>query len=107
MFYKNINEPISINLSNNISQYIIEFPKKDLYKLIIHQNDLKNLEFYLIDTEKLSFIGPYNFRDINNKTIITDPLNTKKFILEINGYIIDPDEEDMKKLRIEHGVDDE
>jgi hypothetical protein len=28
-------------------------------------------------------------------------------LLEINGYIIDPDEEDMKKLRIEHGVDDE
>ena len=28
-------------------------------------------------------------------------------LLEINGYIIDPDEKAMKKLRIEHGVDDE
>jgi hypothetical protein len=28
-------------------------------------------------------------------------------LLENNGYIIDPNEEDMKKLRIEHGVDDE
>ena len=28
-------------------------------------------------------------------------------LLELNGYIIDPDEKDMKKLRIKHGVDDE
>ena len=28
-------------------------------------------------------------------------------LLENNKYIIDPDEKDMKKLRIEHGVDDE
>ena len=28
-------------------------------------------------------------------------------LLENNGYHVDPDEEDMKKLRIEHGVDDE
>ena len=28
-------------------------------------------------------------------------------LLELNGYIIDPDEKDMKKLRNEHGVDDE
>jgi len=28
-------------------------------------------------------------------------------LLEENDYYVDPDEEDMKKLRIEHGVDDE
>ena len=28
-------------------------------------------------------------------------------LLENNDYIIDPDEKDMKKLRIEHGVDDD
>ena len=27
-------------------------------------------------------------------------------VLENNGYIIDPPEKEMKKLRIEHGVDD-
>ena len=27
-------------------------------------------------------------------------------LLENNGYIIDPPEKEMKKLRIEHGVDD-
>ena len=26
-------------------------------------------------------------------------------LLELNGYIIDPDPKDMKKLRIEHGVE--
>ena len=26
-------------------------------------------------------------------------------VLEINGYIIDPDEKDMKQLRIKHGVE--
>ena len=28
-------------------------------------------------------------------------------LLEEAGYIVDPDEKEMKKLRIEHGVDDE
>ena len=28
-------------------------------------------------------------------------------LLELNDYIIDPDPKDMKKLRIDHGVDDE
>ena len=28
-------------------------------------------------------------------------------LLEENNYHVDPDEKDMKKLRIEHGVDDE
>jgi hypothetical protein len=28
-------------------------------------------------------------------------------LLELNGYLIDPDEKEMKKLRIEHGVSDE
>ena len=28
-------------------------------------------------------------------------------LLENNGYIIDPDKDEMRKLRIEHGVDDE
>ena len=28
-------------------------------------------------------------------------------LLENNGYIIDPPEEEMKKLRIEQGVDDQ
>ena len=26
-------------------------------------------------------------------------------LLELNGYIIDPDPKEMKKLRIEHGVE--
>ena len=28
-------------------------------------------------------------------------------LLELNKYIVDPDEKEMKKLRIHHGVDDE
>jgi len=28
-------------------------------------------------------------------------------LLEVNDYIIDPDEKDMKKLRIEHGIEEE
>jgi len=28
-------------------------------------------------------------------------------LLELNKYIIDPDEKEMKKLRIHHGVDNE
>ena len=28
-------------------------------------------------------------------------------LLELNGYIIDPEEKEMKKLRIHHGVSDE
>ena len=39
--------------------------------------------------------------------LIADDETTILELLELNGYLIDPNEKEMKKLRIESGVSDE
>ena len=82
---KEIEKPINIDLKNAPSHYVFELPEKNMYNISITTN-IETLEFYLIDIEKQSFIGPYNIYD-KHETITTDPINTNKFILELNEYI--------------------
>ena len=86
----NIIEINSINYNDNLLQlyiqnrsnhFLIELPEKQLHTLeIINYNNLdKNIDFFIIDYDTFAFNGPYN-----NTDIITDPINTKNILIEIN-----------------------
>ena len=72
---------LQLYIQNKSNYFIVELPKKQLHTLeIINYDNLdKNINFFIIDYDTFAFNGPYNTTDI-----ITDPINTKNILVEIN-----------------------
>ena len=71
--------------NNYISQIEIELLEKTNYRLEINIEELQSEEKLFIFNEKNNFYGPYTAIDKKNNTIVTDIINGKKVIIELNS----------------------
>ena len=71
--------------NNYISQIEIELLEKTNYRLEINIEELQSEEKLFIINENNNFNGPYTAIDKKNNTIVTDIINGKKVIIELNS----------------------